>query len=379
MMLNREVSMPHHVQMGVSRFNKTEKTPPEFVKALEESHDEIQQLARENLKQNILVQKKQYDKKTYEISYHPGDIVYQLNKAGKKGQSRKLKNPYIGPLIVVKQGGHEGERIPIYWVESKKRGFWLHHDNMKKSMTTELPFWILRRKHEILESDETLHYFHDSDIEGAELPGQNEPTEGKVDPIQNGQVSNQNLLPENEISPGENIHVDPMDVSVIPDLSDLFRDQDFVTSTQTPRAQIDDNGIDMSQTVGNQSIDSNQSIDNQASDSRFAQTQSIDAQVDDQTDRNSPLKWTFQKVNGGKYRTTPTKKRHVYKNVNKHSLNTNNDVVTNTDTERHVYRQPPTSRYGRKLFKRLPDLARVILERLRLVRTVAKLKQPLKH
>ncbi len=35
-----------------------------------------------------------------------------------KGQSKKLRNP----LIVVRQGDHEDENIPIYRVESKKKG-----------------------------------------------------------------------------------------------------------------------------------------------------------------------------------------------------------------------------------------------------------------
>ena len=108
--------------------------------------------------------KRKLDLKLYQKPLELGDLVYQLDTSAKTGESRKLKPVYIGPMVV--------SRVisPIlYQVEGKRRSVVLHHDRLRKCLDRDIPLWVQRRRHQILDLDLPLPPAEEDDIDLALL------------------------------------------------------------------------------------------------------------------------------------------------------------------------------------------------------------------
>ena len=86
--------------------------------------------------------------KLVEHPYEKGDLVYFLQSATLKGESKKLKPVYHGPVVI-----SEVLSPVLYRVELRKRSTVMHHDRLKKCVDREVPLWVRRKRHQILEED----------------------------------------------------------------------------------------------------------------------------------------------------------------------------------------------------------------------------------
>ena len=73
----------------------------EHVQDLRENLEKARQLAREHLKKAQKRQKQYHDTKGTGQAFGVGDRVWLFNSATKKGESRKLQSPWVGPFIIV--------------------------------------------------------------------------------------------------------------------------------------------------------------------------------------------------------------------------------------------------------------------------------------
>ena len=145
LMLGRELPLPVEVLFGMSEANKKAQTASSYVTQLCEKLRDCHELAREHLKVAILTGKKEYDVKSYQTSFQPGDLVYQVQSAMKVGESRKLKNPLKGPFLII------DVLSPIlYRIKGRKTVSVVHHDRLLKGHDRDVPIWMRRMRNRFL-------------------------------------------------------------------------------------------------------------------------------------------------------------------------------------------------------------------------------------
>ena len=71
-------------------------------------------------------QKKTYDLKLQQNWFDVGDFVYKTDAVSKKGECKKLKPIWIGPLLVI-----EVVTSVLYKVKDRHREYILQHDRIK--------------------------------------------------------------------------------------------------------------------------------------------------------------------------------------------------------------------------------------------------------
>jgi hypothetical protein len=153
MFLGREVYSPVDVVMGMPSVGNNPDTEPKYVERLRSTIQEVGSLAREKLGRAQETQKRWYDSRLKQTTYDVGDVVYKLHTGSGRGENRKLKPAWIGPLLVTKVLSPY-----LYRVKDKKREQVLHHDRLKSCQDRSIPMWLRRMRHDILQLDETLAY-----------------------------------------------------------------------------------------------------------------------------------------------------------------------------------------------------------------------------
>ena len=179
MMLGREVTQPIDLMLGTSEINNQNQEIPEYLQSLVYNMSECHQIARENIQEAQIRQKKYYDSNLVAKSYNVGDVVLKIDSATKIGQSSKLKAPWKGPYIVV-----EVKSPILYKIADRKNvESIVHHDRIKIYKDTEFPGWVKRLRNKILgnngaqslsndindNAQSLSNDVNDSDIDG--LPG----------------------------------------------------------------------------------------------------------------------------------------------------------------------------------------------------------------
>ena len=141
LMLGREVRRP--ISLAYS-FNELvpQSCPHEYVKELLKNFHEVHHLASDKLKTAMKIQKQAYDTKIREA-----DLVYRRNLLLKKGDSRKLAPPWVGPFLVVQQLSEV-----TYKGQGKRRSFVLHHNILRPCRDRSIPFWMRRLRHRFLKN-----------------------------------------------------------------------------------------------------------------------------------------------------------------------------------------------------------------------------------
>ena len=157
MMLGREVRRPIDLMLGIEYANMRQNDPAQWVHKLRETLKQVHEVARTNLKSSIHRQKRDYDLRVNLKKYNIGDVVYKINSASKVGQSKKLQSPWLGPYLI------EDSHGTIYKIRSQKKSEWIHHDRLKLCEDAELPPWLRRKRHLVLDLDETIAYDDDED------------------------------------------------------------------------------------------------------------------------------------------------------------------------------------------------------------------------
>jgi hypothetical protein len=147
LMLGREVDLPIDLLAGRRPdMNNADQPSSDFVQKLQNTLHDVHSLARNELHSQLQRRKTLYDRNRHSTTYNVGDMVYVLNSASKKGQSRKLQPIYCGPYIV----SHVISEV-LYQIEGRRRRNHqiLHHDRLRLCIDRDVPLWARRRRTEL--------------------------------------------------------------------------------------------------------------------------------------------------------------------------------------------------------------------------------------
>jgi hypothetical protein len=143
LMLGREVRLPLQLVSGMPA---PTDTAPEYVRNLEKELAAAHQLAREHLEEQQIRQKRDYDVHPVQAKYQVGDVIMLYDFSSKMGQAKKLKPMWLGPFVV------SAVVTPtLIKISSLKRDWLVHHDRLKPCHTVDLPLWVQRRRHALLD------------------------------------------------------------------------------------------------------------------------------------------------------------------------------------------------------------------------------------
>ena len=95
----REIRLPADVMFGSTPDQP--KATHEYVKELRKNLEEAHEVARKHLKTAQKRQKRYHDARATGNSFGIGDRVWLFNSATKKGESRKLQSPWLGPFVIL--------------------------------------------------------------------------------------------------------------------------------------------------------------------------------------------------------------------------------------------------------------------------------------
>ena len=109
-----------------------------------------------------------------------GDLVYQLNTVSKKGECKKLKPIWIGPLVVT-----EVISPVLYCVKDHHRKFILHHDHLKLCQDRVIPMWVQQLHHKVIDLDTTIAY-DEAEQEASDIADESPPSKPEVMPLEPG-------------------------------------------------------------------------------------------------------------------------------------------------------------------------------------------------
>ena len=116
---------------------------------MRESHD----IARENLKSSVTLNKRDYDLRKFQCCYEVGDFVYVLDPSYQPGLSKKLQPIFKGPYLVVKV-----LNALLYKLRGRKNEIVVHHNRLQACEDRFIPLWMRRLRQEFLNLDETIAY-----------------------------------------------------------------------------------------------------------------------------------------------------------------------------------------------------------------------------
>jgi len=150
MMLGREVTLPVDLLANIPTDDDEDRDEAEYVQQLRQYLHDVHTCAREKLGTALHSRKRSYDRKIHVDAYDVGDLVYILNSAGTKGQSRKLQPIYTGPYLIIKQISE----ILFVITDSRGRNRVLHHDRLRRCSDQNIPMWARRERSRLQHSNE---------------------------------------------------------------------------------------------------------------------------------------------------------------------------------------------------------------------------------
>ena len=120
-----------------------------------------QQEARNQLKRNQRRQKRSHDVRLKVSHFEVGDVVYQIDSSTKIKHCNKFHSIFKGPYLVV-----EVHSPILFKIKNRKRETVVHHDRLKPCKDRNLPIWLKRMRHNLLQLDDTVAQEPDAVIEG---------------------------------------------------------------------------------------------------------------------------------------------------------------------------------------------------------------------
>ena len=136
MVYGRELFVPIDVLVGKPENSCQDEL--EYVEGLRNRLEDAYDVAREHLKVDAVRQKRTYDVRANENPYEPGDLVWTMNKARKKGKSPKLQSRWLGPLVVLKRLNDVTYQVKMNEKELKI----IHYDLLKPYEGRDVPKWV---------------------------------------------------------------------------------------------------------------------------------------------------------------------------------------------------------------------------------------------
>ena len=143
MTLLMDTFQPVDILTGTEGAVVRDKNPSEYLCKLHKTLPKVHRLASKHLKSDLCYQKKAYDLKLQQAHFKVGDFVYKLNAVNKKGECKKLKPIWIGPLVVT-----QVISPVLYHVQDRHHEHVLHHDWLKLCEDHVVPMQLcqLRQK-----------------------------------------------------------------------------------------------------------------------------------------------------------------------------------------------------------------------------------------
>ena len=149
MMLGREVATPTHLSLGLVLPEDPAPTDAtKYAEQLTKTLAEVHRHVRLRLKTNILKQKRDADIRLNIKTYLPGDIVYRLEKANKRGVSPKLRNQVRGPYVVYAQTG----AVTYQLLDRRRNSTRVHHDMLLPGQVRDVPAWAERLSKRVIQA-----------------------------------------------------------------------------------------------------------------------------------------------------------------------------------------------------------------------------------
>ena len=145
LMLGKEVRLPLDLMIGPEAYTHPSGS---YLQQLQQAMVTAHDAARENLKSYQKRQKKDYDINLKTNKFDVGDVVYLLDSSTKVKQSTKLRPIYKGPYVV-----SQVLSPLLFKVKDQKRESVIHHDRMKPCLDHNLPLWLRRMRHELLNDE----------------------------------------------------------------------------------------------------------------------------------------------------------------------------------------------------------------------------------
>lgn len=110
-----------------------------------EELEEVHPIAKENLHNAQMRQKRTYDLRLYNHTYDVGDLVCMIVSSTKIGQSKKLQKPWLGPFVVI------GKLSPVlYRIKNRRKEKLIHHHRLKICSDRDTPILLTRLRHTVM-------------------------------------------------------------------------------------------------------------------------------------------------------------------------------------------------------------------------------------
>lgn len=164
MMLGREVQGPLELMIGTEV--ASDENEGTYVQELSSALEQTHELARRSLQNAQMRQKREYDANSKQLSYEPGDLVYEINSASKIGISQKLQKIWKGPLLVVKVLSPW-----LYVVKGRRKERVVHHDRLKVCRDREIPLWMMRMRNDFFKAEQQGEVWEREEDYGEETLG----------------------------------------------------------------------------------------------------------------------------------------------------------------------------------------------------------------
>lgn len=101
-----------------------------YAQELKKRLQSTQAIARENLQEKKEKSKQYYDKCSKVVNFNVGDKVLLYDQSVRRGRSRKLCSPYVGPYEIIAKSG------PVnYTIKQGRRFVTVHSDRLKHFIT----------------------------------------------------------------------------------------------------------------------------------------------------------------------------------------------------------------------------------------------------
>ena len=138
LMLGREVILPNQLIFPIPRDGLPQQTADTYFSELREKIEDVYHIARQNLGNAAIHQKRDYDTRLSQCQFSVGSLVYRYNNFFKKFEER-----WSGPFVVTKVLSPV-----VYKIQGRRKSENVHHDRLKLYQSDDVPAWakdVLRK------------------------------------------------------------------------------------------------------------------------------------------------------------------------------------------------------------------------------------------
>jgi hypothetical protein len=161
MVFGREVTLPLQAVIGQpmeSHYESDQSNYDDYLHNLKKILKEIHGIARNNLKQAAVYQKRHYDLKAKKRLFKKGQPVWTYEPARKAGICNKLTSPWKGPFIIEKQIDDVTYRVK----KSARQPSGIYHvDRLVLYQGRNIPSWAARFMKNQLNCIQVSRHFKD--------------------------------------------------------------------------------------------------------------------------------------------------------------------------------------------------------------------------